>query len=109
MLLEESYVYSQSDLIEVLPSKPDKIVISGEYATQILGIMKNQLSENETLGMELGSAGVLTILIYAIESIRDLFSKEDKESLYINKKLKGYKVESINNAQLVLKFKQLDY
>ena len=50
-LLEEFYVYSQEDLIEALSSKPDKIIIIGEYATQILGIMKNQLSENETLGV----------------------------------------------------------
>ena len=109
ILLEESYVYNQSDLIEILHSKPDKIIITGEYATKILGIMRNQLSENETLGIELGSAGLLTILAYAIESIIDLFSKEDKETLYLNKKLKAYKVESINNDQIVLKLKQLDY
>lgn len=109
MLLEESYIYNQSDLIEILPSKPDKIIIAGEYTTKILGIMKNQLSENETFGMELGSRGGLTILVYIIELIIDLFSKEDKETLYLNRKLKAYKVESINNDVIVLKLKQLYY
>ena len=108
-LLEEFYVYSQEDLIEALSLKPDNIIIIGEYATQILGIMKDQLSENETLGVELGSHGILTILIYAIEYIRDLFSKEDKEALYIDRNIKAYKIESIGNDQLVLKLKQLDY
>ena len=53
--------------------------------------------------------GLLTILIYAIEYIRDLFSKEDKEVLYIDRNIKAYKIESIGNDQLVLKLKQLDY
>lgn len=108
-MLEEVYVYSQKDLIEALSSKPDKVIIIGEYATHILGVMKSQLSENETLGVELGSNGILTILIYAIEYIRDLFSKEDKEALYIDRKIKIYKIESIGNDKLVLKLKQLDY
>ena len=81
-MLEEFYIYSQEDLIEALSLKPDKIIIIGEYATQILGIMKNQLSENETLGVELGSHGILTILIYAIEHIRTYLSKKIKK-LYI--------------------------
>ena len=55
-MLEEFYVHRQEDLIEALSSKPDKIIIIGEYATQILGIMKNQLSENETLGVEFGKS-----------------------------------------------------
>ena len=57
----------------------------------------------------MGSHGILTILIYAIEHIRDLFSKEDKEALYIDRNIKAYKIESIGNDQLVLKLKQLDY
>ena len=36
--------------------------------------MKGQLSETESMGFELGSAGGATVLAYAINMVRDLFS-----------------------------------
>ena len=35
--------------------------------------MKSQLSETESMGFELGSAGVATVLAYAINAARDPF------------------------------------
>lgn len=71
--------------------------------------MKNQLPETETLGFELESGGGITILTFAIETVRDLFSNCDKTSIEIEKKLRFYKLSSMSDNIIFLTLKQLDY
>ncbi|WP_343345722.1 hypothetical protein [Terrisporobacter petrolearius] len=71
--------------------------------------MKNQLSEIETLGFELGSVGGITILTSAIEAVRDLFSNYDKTNIEIEKKLRLYKLSSMSEDIVFLTLNQLDY
>ncbi len=87
----------------------DYIVIKGAYGKEIYNIMKNLLSETETLGFELGSGGGITILTCAIEAVRDLFSNCDKTNIEIEKKLRLYKLSSMSDDIVFLTLKQLDY
>lgn len=101
--------YHPSDLLVGLKSKYDKIIIQGAYFKEVKKIMDTHLSEKERLGVELGSAGVLTILIYAIESVMDMFSNLEKMEKEIERKLQLYKIVEISDNRLVLGLKQLDY
>ena len=71
--------------------------------------MDTHLPEHESLGVALGSAGVLSILNYAIETVRISFSKADKTDKKIDRKLNLYKIKKITDGGLLLSLKQLDY
>lgn len=101
--------YNPNELLVGLQSKYDKIVIRGAYYKEVKNIMDTHLSDNERLGVELGGSGAITILVYAIEAVRDLFSNSDKIDLEIEKKLNLYKVKEISDNSLLLVLKQLDY
>lgn len=101
--------YNPNDLLVGLKSKYDKIIIQGAYYKEVKKIMHTQLSDNELLGVELGSAGVLSILIFAIESVMCLFSNSEKIEKEIERRLQLYNILEMTDESLVLGLKQLDY
>lgn len=101
--------YNPEELLTALQFKYDKIIIKGAYCKEIYKLMKSQLSETESMGFELGSGGVATVLAYAINAARDLFSNSDKVSKEIERKIISYKLESASEEQVIIRLKQLDY
>lgn len=101
--------YNPTELLTALEFKYDKIIIKGAYCKEIYKLMKSQLSETETMGFELGSAGVATVLAYAINAARDLFSNTDKVTKEIERKVISYKLESASEEEVTIRLKQLDY
>ena len=101
--------FNPSELLIGLKYKYDTIIIRGAYCNEIYKLMKGHLSENESMGFELGSHGVATIFDYAITAARDLFSNSDKIENEIDRKLIAYKLKGISEDKLTLKLKQLDY
>lgn len=101
--------YNPTELLTALEFKYDKIIIKGAYCKEIYNLMKGQLSETESMGFELGSAGVATVLAYAINAARDLFSNTDKVSREIERKIVSYKLESVSEENVIIRLKQLDY
>lgn len=101
--------YNPNDLLVGLKSKYDQIIIQGAYFKEVKKLMNTQLSDTELLGVELGSAGVLSILIYAIESVMGLFSNSEKIQKEIERKLQLYKIIKISDDSIILGLKQLDY
>lgn len=101
--------YNPTELLTALEFKYDKIIIKGAYCKEIYKLMKSQLSETETMGFELGSAGVASVLAYAINAARDLFSNTDKVTKEIERKVISYKLESASEEEVAIRLKQLDY
>lgn len=104
--------YSADELLTHLKAKEDYIVIKGAYCEKVYELMKTHLSETETMGFELGSGGVITILANIINNLRDFIKNDqevDKTTKLIEKKLNIYKVHSLAKNEIVLKLKQLDY
>ncbi|TGY42651.1 XRE family transcriptional regulator [Clostridium sartagoforme] len=101
--------YNPAELLQGLEFKYDRIIIKGAYCSEVYKIMKGQLSETESMGFELGSAGVATVLAYAINAARDLFSNSDKVSRDIERKIVSYKLESASEENVTIRLKQLDY
>ena len=101
--------YNPSELLKALEFKYDKIIIKGAYCKEIYKLMKSQLSETESMGFELGSGGVASVLAYAINAARDLFSNSDKVTKEIERRIISYKLENASEENVSIKLKQLDY
>ena len=107
--IEAYEAHNRTELLAGLEVKSDYIFIKGDYYKDIRKIMDTHPPENESIGVALGSAGVLSILIYAINAVRISFSKEDKTDKIIDRKLILYKIKKITDDGLLLSLKQLDY
>ncbi|MGE7602531.1 hypothetical protein ACQKL5_08475 [Peribacillus sp. NPDC097675] len=106
----ETYeVRNPNELLAGLEAKSPYILIKGDYFKEVKKIMDTHLSENERLGVELGGGGVISILIYALDAVRNLFSNAEKMDKEIDKKLNLYKVKKISDDGLLLSLRQLDY
>ncbi|PQD95604.1 hypothetical protein CYL18_06830 [Pradoshia eiseniae] len=107
--IEAYEAYNRTELLAGLEVKSDYILIKGDYYKDIKKVMDTQPPENESIGVALGSAGMLSILIYAINAVRISFSKADKTDKIIEKKLNSYKIKRMTDDGLLLSLKQLDY
>ncbi|ALC88151.1 hypothetical protein AM499_08880 [Bacillus sp. FJAT-22090] len=107
---KEAYeAHNRTELLAGLEAKSEYIIIKGDYYKEVRKIMDIHIPENESIGVALGSAGMLSILNYAIDAVRNSFSKADKIDKKIDKKLNVYKIKNITDDGLLLSLKQLDY
>ena len=103
-------VCNVEDLLLAFINKENYIVIKGEYKKEIDKFAESQLSEIATLGLQLGSEGIVTILTEAILHIANLFSNKDAEQKKIESRIRRYKIKRLNNGEeLLLVLRQLDY
>ncbi|MFK9090853.1 hypothetical protein [Bacillus salipaludis] len=102
-------VFNAEDLLVAFDNKESFIVIKGEYKSEIEELAKSQLSDTETLGLELGSAGAVTILAEGFYQLANLFSKKDEEQKKIESQFRRYKIKKIDENELLLSLRQLDY
>lgn len=111
--LEKEDVYFEvtnvEDMLLAFKNKEPYILIKGEYKKEIDKYAKSQLSETETLGMELGSEGTVTILAEAIFQLINFFSKQDVKQKKIESEIRKYKIKNINEDEILLYLRQLDY
>lgn len=103
--------YSPEELLIGLKAKEDVIVIKGAYHEKIYELLTCNLSDTETMGFELGSAGLINILADAITSVREFFTNKDMDKIdkEIEKRLKVYKIREVSEDSIVFYLKQLDY
>lgn len=102
-------VFNAQDLLLAFKNKESYILIKGEYKNELEELEKSQLSETETLGFELGSAGTMTILAEAIYQILNVFSNKDEEQKKIESQIRKYKIKKMNENEFLLYLRQLDY
>ena len=102
-------VHNTEDLLTAFDNKETYIVIKGDYKNEMEELAKSQLSETETLGLELGSAGTINILAEAIYQLANLFSNKDHEQKKIESQIRRYKIKKINENEFLLYLRQLDY
>ncbi len=102
-------VFNAEDLLLAFDNKESYIVIKGEYKNAIEKLAKSQLSETETLGLELGSAGAVSILAEGFYQLANLFSNKDDEQKKIESQIRKYKIKKTNENEFLLYLRQLDY
>lgn len=101
--------HNAEELLLAFKNKEEQIIIKDEFCKTVRNFAKNQLSETETLGLELGGAGVLTILSTAILALLDKFSDGTNEEKEIEKNMRRYKINENSKDRIVLSLLQLDY
>ncbi|WP_045521202.1 hypothetical protein [Neobacillus niacini] len=102
-------VFNAEDLLLAFKNKEPYILIKGEYKKEMEELAKSQLSDTETLGLELGSAGLVTVLGEVIIQLVDLFSSKDDDKKKIESQIRKYKFKKLNENEILLYLRQLDY
>ncbi|WP_045521167.1 hypothetical protein [Neobacillus niacini] len=105
-------VYNAEDLLLAFRNKEEYILIKGEYKKEMDELAKSQLSDTETLGWELGAAwsgGVVTVVTEVILHLVDLFSSKDDDKKKIESQVRKYKFKKLNENEILLYLRQLDY
>ncbi|KKI88917.1 hypothetical protein WQ54_28770 [Bacillus sp. SA1-12] len=110
--------YNYDDLLVAFDNKELYIFIRGEFKTEIETLAQSQLSETETLGIELGSDGTANILAEGFNQLAKLFSQKENEENEqderkkiekIESKMRMYKMKKNSKGELLLYLRQLDY
>jgi transcriptional regulator with XRE-family HTH domain len=105
-------VYNAEDLLLAFRNKEEYILIKGEYKKEMDEFAKSQLSDTETLGWELGamwSGGLVTVFTEVILHLVDLFSSKDDDKKKIESQVRKYKFKKLNENEILLYLRQLDY
>jgi transcriptional regulator with XRE-family HTH domain len=102
-------VFNAEDLLLAFKNKESHILIKGDYATELKKIAGSTLSETETLGLELGSGGLITIFAEAIYQLTNYFSNKDDVEKQIESQIRKYKLKKINENEYLLYLRQQDY
>ncbi|MEH7012427.1 hypothetical protein V7087_16705, partial [Neobacillus niacini] len=82
------------------------------YKKEMDELAKSQLSDTEKLGWEFGavwSGGVVTVLTEVILHLVDLFSSKDDDKKKIESQVRKYKFKKLNENEILLYLRQLDY
>ncbi|MGX4669806.1 hypothetical protein JNUCC74_11415 [Cerasibacillus sp. JNUCC 74] len=100
---------NKNDLLIALKNKEPYILIKGDYKNEVIKLADSTLSEKETLGFELGSAGTANTLAELFYQIANKFSNKPDEIKTIESKLRQYKLKKKNKDEIILYLRQLDY
>lgn len=86
------YVQSREDLAEAVKERKAYIYIPASIREAEKGLVNSVMSEKDTLGVELGSAGTANILAEIIYRFQMMFNKESQEFKELKSKLRRYHV-----------------
>lgn len=113
LLLEQEnpnfVAHNAEELLLAFKNKETYIIIRGDFKKEIDEVAKGVLNDSERMGVELGSGGGLTILAEIFFQIGKFFSNKDPELKKIESEIRFYKFKRINDDELLLYLRQLDY
>lgn len=102
-------VFNAEDLLLAFNNKEPYILIKGEYKKEMDELAKSQLSDTETLGLELGSAGLVTVWAKLMIQLGNRFSNKDHDKKRIESQIRKYKFKPLNEKEILLYLRLFDY
>ncbi|MEQ2467949.1 hypothetical protein ACTQ5K_19050 [Niallia sp. Sow4_A1] len=102
-------VYNTEDLLLAFANKESHILIKEDYKKEIEELAKTQLSETETLGLELGSSGTIYILGEIFYQLALKLSNKNTDQKKLENDIRKYKLMKLNEKEYLLYYKHLDY
>jgi transcriptional regulator with XRE-family HTH domain len=102
-------VYNTEDLLLAFANKESHILITEDYKKEIEELAKTQLSETETLGLELGSSGTIYILGEIFYQLTLKLSNKNTDQKKLENDIRKYKLKKLNEKEYLLYYKHLDY
>ena len=101
-------VSTKAELLQRMKERKHYILITDELDADVRKLLKTTLSDEELMGIELGSAGTTGIVAEGIYQILNAFSKKPKIDRQLESAIRQYRFKLEKN-QILLYHKQLDY
>lgn len=102
-------VWNEKDLLEGFKRKEDYMLIQGEYNKEVKTLVDSKLSDEELLGLELGSSGLVYIFSELVYKLINAFSDEPKTKRKLEDAIRQYNVKLDEEKRIVLYLRQFDY
>ena len=102
-------VLNEKDLLEAFQRKEDYILIKGEYNQEVKRLVDTKLSDEELLGLELGSSGLIYIFSELVYKLLNAFSDEPKTKRTLEYAIRQYNAKFDEKKRIILYLRQLDY
>ena len=100
---------NSDELLYAIQRKKDYIIIQENYRNEFLQNTQLPVSETAEMGFQLGFRGAAGIFEELFYQISKLFSKASKQQKEIDHKIRKYTVKEMDNKQILLYLRQLDY
>lgn len=101
-------VWNEEELLEKMNKREFYILIKGDLNAKVKDLLKTTLSDEELMGIELGSAGSVSLFAEIIYQILNTFSGKSKMDRTLESKIRQYNFK-IKNGNILLYLRQLDY
>lgn len=101
-------VSTEEELLEMMSKREFYILIIGDLNSKVKELLRTTLSDEELMGVELGSAGTISLLSEAIYKIISIAEGKPKLDRKLESKIRQYNFK-IKDEQILLYLKQLDY
>lgn len=102
-------VWNEEDLLEGFKSKKDYMIIKGDYNHEVRNLLNTKLSDNELLGLELGSAGLIYVFSELIYKFINSLNNKEKEKKELESAIRQYNFKIIEDDNILLYSRTFDY
>lgn len=97
------------ELISALDDKESHIIITKHFREEFEEHTQLPLSETELMGFQLGSRGMAALWSELVFQIINIFSKGSKQQKKIDRKVRNYAYKELDDYEILLYLRQLDY
>lgn len=101
--------WNEEELLEGLQKREMHILIKGEYNNKVKKLVKTKLTDEELIGIELGSSGTSGLFSEVIYVILNLFNDQSKIDKKLESKIRQYNFKLDEDKNILLYLRQLDY
>ncbi|MBU5362044.1 hypothetical protein KQI58_13280 [Enterococcus raffinosus] len=105
-LLEVTHV---AELRQKVKEQKEEFIVKGDFRKLMKDIKQSQVSEAAEIGFELGSGGLGTLIAQGVLRIINFFAEDTKLENLKQDIGRLYTIDFINENEVKLRLKQLDY
>ena len=105
-LLEVTHV---AELRQKVKEQKEEFIVKGDFCKLMKDIKQSQVSEAAEIGFELGSGGLGTLIAQGVLRVINFFAEDTKLENLKQDIGRFYKIDFINENEVKLRLKQLDY
>lgn len=102
-------VWNEEDLLEGFQRKEEYMLIQGEYNHEVKKLVETKLSDDELLGVELGSSGLVYVFSELVYKLLNMFSGEPMAKKKLENAIRQYNVKLDEEKRIILYLRQFDY
>lgn len=101
-------VSTEVELLEKMNNREFYILVTGDLNGKVKELIRTSLPDEELMGIELGSAGTVSLLSELIYKVITLVKGKSKMDRKLESKIRQYNFK-MKNGQILLYLRQLDY